>query len=102
MRHFMSKMKIKVHESFGNACTPKELKDELYTVVTDFHKYIGEHKGYGNYSGTVANYISDLGYISTMDDKKEALDVIDLMRNELLQLRAMIEDTPIPENIQED
>lgn len=99
---FMSKMKIRVHEGFGGPCTPKELKHELSKVVADFHKYIGEHMGFDRYDGTVAYYITDLGYNSTEDDKKEALDVLDLMQNELLQLRGMIEDTPVPAPVQEN
>lgn len=98
----MSNLKIKVHEAFGGSSTPKELKDELENVVSDFSKFIGEHKGYGRYDGKVAYYITDLGFGSTEDDKKEALDVIDLMRNELLQLRLMIEDTPVPPSFQEN
>ena len=98
----MSKMKIRVHEGFGGPCTPKELKHELSKVVADFHKYIGEHMGFDRYDGTVAYYITDLGYNSTEDDKKEALDVLDLMQNELLQLRGMIEDTPVPAPVQEN
>ena len=98
----MGKMKIRVHEGFGGPCTPKELKHELSKVVADFHKYIGEHMGFDRYDGTVATYITEMGYISTEDDKKEALDVIDLMQNELLQLRGMIEDTPVPTPVQEN
>lgn len=98
----MSNFKIKVHEAFGGPSTPKELKDELENVVSDFSKFIGEHKDYDRYDGKVAYYIADLGFGSTEDDKKEAIDVIDLMRNELLQLRSMIEDTPVPTSVQEN
>lgn len=94
----MSKLKIKVREAFGGPSTPKELKEEMAKVISDFHKYIGEHKGNDRYTGTVAFYIDDLGYGSTEDDKKVSLDVIELLRNELLQLKSMIEDTPVPEN----
>lgn len=94
----MTKLKIKVREAFGAPSTQKELKDEMAKVISDFHTYIGEHAGSDRYMGTVAFYINDLGYGSTEDDKKVALDVIDLMRNELLQLKSMIEDTPVPEN----
>ena len=98
----MSRLKIKVHEAFGGPSTPKELKDELAKVVSDFSKFIGEHKGYDRYEGKVAYYIADLGFGSTEEDKNEALDVIDLLRNELLQLRGMIENTPSPESTTED
>lgn len=98
----MSKLKIKVHEAFGGPSTTKELKDELAKVVSDFGKFIGEHKGFDRYKGKVAYYLADLGFGSTEEDKNEALDVIDLLRNELLQLRGMIEDTPIPESTPED
>lgn len=94
----MSKLKIKVREAFGAPSTPKELKNEMAKVISDFHKYIGEHKGNDLYTGTVAFYIDDLGYGSTEDDKKVVLDVIELLRNELLQLKSMIEDSPVPEN----
>lgn len=94
----MSKLKIKVREAFGAPSTPKELKNEMAKVISDFHKYIGEHKGNDRYTGTVASYIDDLGYGSTEDDKQVAMDVIELLRNELLQLKSMIEDSPVPEN----
>lgn len=94
----MSKLKIKVREAFGAPSTPKELKNEMAKVISDFHKYIGEHKGNDRYTGTVAFYIDDLGYGSTEDDKKVVLDVIEFLRNELLQLKSMIEDSPVPEN----
>ena len=88
----MSRLKIKVHEEFGGPCTPAELQKQLATVVYDFTKYVGEHTGYDRYSGVTANYINAYED-STPEDKQRVLDSIDLVSNELLQLRAMIEDT---------
>lgn len=97
----MSKLTIKVHESNEAPNTPKELKDEMAKVVSDFCELIGEHKGFDRYSGDVAYYIDDF-YGNTPEDKVKVLNKIDQVSNGLLQLRAMIASTPLQEAPAED
>ena len=71
--------------SLTNDAVRNRLKNELASVIDDFHTYIGIHKGGGTYTGDVARYILDGD-----PSKDKACEDIDYMIGSLEYLKQLI------------